>query len=361
MRLPVIRKKGRSVPVLLVGLALLFCFLTGCGNRKIVLTTGFSEDEVFRIDDCVCTRAEVLVYLANLHNQYSKAYGDAIWDTRIGDGTLEESVKQTVLARLAKIKMMNLMAESYRITLEESEQEAVREAARDYYGRLTSAEISAMGGVDESTVERMYREYAIAEKVYLYLTRDVNTEVSDDEARTITVQQISLHDYIIDEDGNPRKYTAAEREQLRELAETLMERLADGEDFEDLSLSYNDEDEMTIGVSRGKSDETILEACAMLGEGEISPVVETEDGFHIYRCVSAYDRDQTEQRKEEILRERAKQAFASAYEAFAGQHESYLNEELWGELKYQGDTDDNNVDFFDIYSRYVTIRNGEAH
>ena len=212
-----------------------------------------------------------------------------------------------------------------------------------------------MGNADEKTIERMYQEYAIAEKVYAVLTADVNTEVSDDEARTITVQQISLHDYIIDENGQQRKYTTEEREALYELAMQLQERLAEGEDFEDLSLSYNDEEEMTIGVSRGISDTVILDVCAALGEGEISPIVETENGYHIYRCISAYDRDQTQQRKEEILRERRKDAFAQIYDAFVSQHESYLNEELWAELRYTGSTDSVTTDFFDIYARYVNI------
>lgn len=353
--------KGKKSTVLCIVLSIfLFVFSTGCGKHRIVLTTGFSEGEVFRIDECVCTDAEVMVYLATIHNQYSNAYGEAIWSTRIGDGTLEESVKQTVLARLAKIKVMNLLAQNYHVTLAAEEEAAVQEAARDYFGRLDAAEIRAMGNVDEKTIERMYREYAVAEKVYVYLTRDINTEVSDDEARTITVQQISLHDYFMDENGAQRKLTAEEREQLRVLAGELMERLAAGEDFESLALSYNDDEELTIGVCRGKSPEAILNACAVLSEGEISPVVETEDGYHIFRCISAYDRDQTERRKEEIIRERRKQAFNSVYDTFVVQHESYLNEELWNELRYHGGADVSTADFFDIYSHYVTIQESET-
>lgn len=45
---------------------------TGCriglsefGNTKIVLTTGFDKDEVFRIDRMSCRLPEVMVYLTN--------------------------------------------------------------------------------------------------------------------------------------------------------------------------------------------------------------------------------------------------------------------------------------------------------
>lgn len=66
-------------------LAVLFAaaFLaTGCriklnehGNTKIVLTTGFDKDEVFRIDKASCRLPEVMVYLTNMKNQYEQALG----------------------------------------------------------------------------------------------------------------------------------------------------------------------------------------------------------------------------------------------------------------------------------------------
>ena len=60
----------------------LFC-LTGCEkiNRdtKIVLTTGFTKDEVFRIETASCYKKEVMVYLTNIQNQYEQVYVPEIW------------------------------------------------------------------------------------------------------------------------------------------------------------------------------------------------------------------------------------------------------------------------------------------
>ena len=49
--------------------------LTACGKQedgktKIVLTTGFSENEVFKIGSSSCDRSEIMVYLTNMQNQY---------------------------------------------------------------------------------------------------------------------------------------------------------------------------------------------------------------------------------------------------------------------------------------------------
>ena len=89
--------------------------IAGCGegeNKKIVLTTGFEKNEVFRIEDISCMKSEIMVYLTNTQNQYEQVYGEEIWETSVGDVTLEENVKDIVLAKIARIKTLNLMAAS---------------------------------------------------------------------------------------------------------------------------------------------------------------------------------------------------------------------------------------------------------
>ena len=118
--------------------------LVGCEgiNRdtKIVLTTGFTKDEIFRIETASCYKKEVMVYLTNLQNQYEQVYGTEIWQREQDGVTIEQSVKESVLAEIAQIKTMNLMAENYGLSLNEAEQDAVEEAAKTYFGSLTETE-----------------------------------------------------------------------------------------------------------------------------------------------------------------------------------------------------------------------------
>lgn len=53
----------------------------------------------------------------------------------------------------------------------------------------------------------MYEEYSLAQKVYEYLIADINPEISDDEARTITVQHILVKTYSLNEAGERVPYT----------------------------------------------------------------------------------------------------------------------------------------------------------
>ena len=94
-------------------LALCFCMLLllpveGCSkadqDTKLVLYTGFKKDEVFRIETKSCMLPEIMVYLTNTQDQYESVFGKEIWKTDLDGVTLEENVKETVLAQLAQVK-----------------------------------------------------------------------------------------------------------------------------------------------------------------------------------------------------------------------------------------------------------------
>ena len=143
--------------------------LTACGSSdgtKVVFTTGFGKNEVFRIGDESCSKAEIMIYLTTTQNQYENVYGTEIWNTSLNGVTLEDNVKETVLARIAQIKTMYLLAKEKEVTLDEAEEAKVVQAAKEYYSSLNDTEIEAMGATEE-IVENLYREYAMADKVYI--------------------------------------------------------------------------------------------------------------------------------------------------------------------------------------------------
>ena len=162
----------------LVAVAICVCMLLcGCGKEnadtKIVLTTGFAKDEVFRIEDMSCTVPEIMVYLTTTQNQYEEVYGEQIWQTNLDGVTLEENVKETVLAKIAQIKSLNLLAQTRGVSLDEAELAKVTRAAEAYFKSLNETEIELMG-VTQETIAQLYAEYALAEKVYAHIIKDIN-------------------------------------------------------------------------------------------------------------------------------------------------------------------------------------------
>lgn len=349
-------RRGRfyryAVRICLCALTALW-LLVGCGNgSKIVFTKGLGRDEVFRIGDSVCTVPEMMVYLINTRNQYENVYGSQVWKITVDGIALEENVKETVLAKIAQIKTMYLLAKSRGVALDESEDRRVKEAAAEYYSSLNDAEKELMGA-DQDVMEGLYREYALADKIYRSIIKDVNPEISDDEARTITVQQIVLHGYAADEQGNRTDYSDAEKQAVYDRACEIRRMAVDGEhDFADLASRYSEDSATTFSFGKGEREEAFERAAFALARGEVSEVIQTKEGYHIIKCVSTFDKDQTDLNKLEILEARRREVFGEEYDAFVATLARQLNGEVWEEMALPKDERLTTTDFFEVYKRH---------
>lgn len=330
-------------------------FLCGCEkiNRdtKIVLTTGFTKDEVFRIETASCYKKEVMVYLTNLQNQYEQVYGAEIWQMEQDGVTIEQSVKESVLAELAQIKTVNLMAERYGVSLTETEQEAVSEAAKVYFESLTAVEKDAMD-VNLDTIRQLYREYALANKVYEYMIKDVNPEISDDEARTVVLQQILLR-FGRQSGTEETEVSDQQKSYAYARAKEALKRIEAGEDFDVVAARYNEAEESTVSIGKGKTDAAYEEAAFQLAGGEISGIIETEEGYYILKCVSTLNREETDLNKVKIVEERKKEAFSREYDSYVQTLTRHMNEELWEEITLLHDREITTLNFFDVFAEYV--------
>ncbi|MCM1175692.1 MAG: peptidylprolyl isomerase [Blautia sp.] len=347
-------KRRKRAAALFLAVSVLLSVLTGCGSGgadgvKVVLTTGFGRDEVFRIETISCTLPEMMVYLTNIQNQYESVYGSEIWNINLGDMTLEQNVKDMALAQIAQIKTMNLMAEQYEVKLTEEEKEQAEAIAKAYYASLNETEIEAMG-ITRNIVERLYEEYALARKVYQYIIKDINPEISDDEARTIKVQQILLKTYATDGMGRKIEYTEKAKEDTYQTACEVWEKAAAGEDFDELVRRYNEGEKSTDSFGKGETDPAFEKAAFNLGTGEISDIVETEEGYHIIKCISTFDREETDSNKVKIVEQRKEEVFGQEYDAFVETLTRKLNEELWESVGFIHDENVTTSDFLELFN-----------
>ena len=324
--------------------------LGGCEsiNRdtKIVLTTGFTKDEVFRIETASCYKKEAIVYLTNLQNQYEQVYGTEIWQQERDGVTIEQSVKESVLAEIAQIKTMNLMAENYGLSLNEAEQSAVEEAAKTYYESLTETEKKQLD-VTVDTIRQLYREYALADKVYDYMIKDVNPEISDDEARTVVVQQI-----LIRTGTQEQPYSDEQKSYAYAQAVEALRRVEAGEDFDVVAARYSEAAESTVSIRKGDRDAAYEDTAFELGNEEVSDVIETPEGYYILKCVSTLNREETDSNKVKIVEERRKEVFGREYDSYVQTLTRHMNEEIWQEITLLHNSEITTSDFFEVFARY---------
>lgn len=349
-------KIGKKVILLVLAGLLCLGSMAGCGRggTRVVFTTGFRKDEVFRIEDVSCKREEIMVYLTTIQNQYEDVYGKEIWNVSLDGVTLEENVKETVLARIAQIKTMHLLAKEKGVVLDQADEEKAVQAAETYFASLSEKEVELMG-ISQSTITEMYREYAMADKVYKEIIQDINPEISDDEARIIKVQHIFFSTNVTDGAGNRVPYPAAEKQEIYDKACQVRELAVDGNhDFTELAGQYSDDTNITYSFGKGEMDEDFEAAAFNLETNEVSRVVETSQGYHIIKCISTFDREETDTNKLEIVEQRRKEVFGQEYDAFVDTLVRSLNEDLWEEISLIHDDELTTSNFFEVYDSYFS-------
>ncbi|NLL77303.1 MAG: peptidylprolyl isomerase [Clostridiales bacterium] len=292
-----------------------------------------------------------MVYLTNSQNQYEGVFGPKIWEADIEGTALEQNVKDTALARIAQIKTMNLLANQHGVELSEQETEQAKNAARTYYNSLNETEKELMG-VTEETIVTLYSEYALANKVYNYIIKDINPEISDDEARTITVQHILIKTYALDGTGAKVEYTESAKADAYARAEEVLELAREGTDFEELIEKYSEDNKGTYSFGKGDMEKNFEDAAFNLEKGQISGIVETEYGYHIIKCINTFNREETDANKVKIVEERKKEVFGQEYDTFISTLTRNLNEDLWNSVTFIHNPEVKTSGFFEVYGQY---------
>lgn len=323
--------------------ALAVTLLAGCGEggrTKLILHSGLSPNEIFRIDNLVCSRQEMLVYLVNADNQYTRSLGTLIQEDNTAEtDVFSDVIRENALALASQIKAMQLLAVEVGVTNEPDDADKAAAAAAAYYASLSEADLSLLNGVSTDLLRQMYLEVSLANRVYDYTIRDVNPEISDDEARTITVEQIRV------EKGND---AAAAREKIAE----AYARVAAGEDFANVLPDYNEAETARMSFGLGMGGGIPEEAAFSLDNGQTSEILETTDAYYLLRCVSSFDREQTRANKAVIVEQRRHEAFGSVYDAFIADLPVQLNEKAWESLELPKDSGSTTTSFWKTYDEF---------
>lgn len=317
------KRRGRTFLAVLALIAL----LTGC-KADIPIVSEIAETKAY-------TLPQSMIILATERNRYQTIYTSQIWGIDLpGDQNFETYLVDQVKEFLQEMKMMNLLAENKGVTLTSGEKEEVRKASDEYFESLTKEDISYMK-VTQEDVKTMYEQYYLSNKVVTELTKDMNLEISDSEAKVIVVDQIVLKD--------------------KEQADHVLSLVtAQGADFSALAREYSSEETVERHIGRGEVSKPYEEAAFALLAEEISPVVEDKGKYYIIKCVNDYDETATQERKSGLYRTRKKEAFDQIYNKYKEEHPITFSNEIWKDVKFSKEDKTTTTNFFEIYKKYVT-------
>ena len=131
---------------------------------------------------------------------------------------------------------------------------------------------------------------------------------------------------------------SAEKKETRETVQGIIDAVQVGETLED-AVKAVDESKSLTSYSYGADEETLNEnlknAADTLSDGEIATEpVEGENGFYVVQMVSTFDRDATDQKKEEIIKDRKKELYDNKIAEW--DTESFdINEKVWDKVTFE--------------------------
>lgn len=317
------RKTGKR---LLAVLSVTAVLMAGCSKET------FTKEETAKSD----VQAEAMIVLTNERNRYEEVYTDQIWSVPVGTSGMdfEEYLAQQVEDFMYELDHIVNLAEEYGIILNKEEERLVSQAAAEYYDSLTASDRSYMG-IEKEDVSRLYGRYCLANKTVDELTRNIDLEVSDSEARVCEVFQI----YVTDRSKAEEAYAQVTEQ---------------GADFESVARKYSENTQIRRQMARGEQDEALEEAIFALEDGQISSIVEDQGGYSIFYSIEDYDEEATLLRKSEISQARKNTAFLMIYENYMQEHGNQEKLSLNLENIHFSSEDGADTDqFFEIYDKYL--------
>ena len=270
-----------------------------------------------------CDIQKATVYLLIAKAEYEEIFGDNVWQMQIEDLSMEEFVKNNTLSELLQRESMSALAENEGIELSKEQHENILAAADELYKSVDATKLAKFD-ITKQDIEDVFRAYVLSELVYDEIASGVNTEISDSEAKVITVR------YVKSDDFGQESVTVEELFSQTDVVETDVCR---GE----------------LATTLGSKAEDIVFS---LEEGEISDILTVGDEQYIFKSVSAYDAYKTEKNKEVMLNQRKRDAFLAKYKEFMDSTEYKTNNKVWDTLiitDFEGISFDS---FYDICDKY---------
>ena len=367
--------------------------LTGCSssNDEVVAKMGDTKLTLGEANFMLrYSQAQTQSYLGAMFGEGTNVFQQDLTGSGQAYG---ETVKESVLNDLKDMTILEQHMSDYNVELTDEDKAAIEEAAKQFIADNSKDVLKEMSATEE-TVSRILTLYTIQSKMETAIEADVDTEVSDEEAAQKTIQyayftipetesetedatEATSADESASETETGTEATnesetvaeteteatseteaaseaaseetsedtteseteeSAEKKETRETVQGIIDAVQGGETLED-AVKAADESKSLTSYSYGADEETLNEnlknAADALSDGEIaSEPVEGENGFYVVQMVSTFDRDATDQKKEEIIKDRKKELYDNKIAEW--DTESFdINEKVWDKVTFE--------------------------
>ncbi|MCB9653840.1 MAG: peptidylprolyl isomerase [Deltaproteobacteria bacterium] len=216
---------------------------------------------------------------------------------------LKERLKDNIVRRLVDSAIIEQRAASMGITIDPTERDAKWLEHKKRYGSEDAFKaFLERAGTSEEDVRRQFEANLLREKVFAHVSDEVTLKDGEakayyetNKARYLKPEQIRASHILIRVDATATPEVKAERRKVAE--EALRAAKAKGADFAAVAKKYGEDPTRDKGgdlgfFARGRMVKAFEDAAWQLKIGKISPIVETQFGFHIIKKV-AHEKERT--------------------------------------------------------------------
>jgi len=301
----------------------------------------WEEGDVIRVGKRHVGKKELAIYFGEIYKEYTKRYGDAIWDYVLNDDgeTIGESLSEQLLDRIIIIKLLCEKADEEKILLTESDLKEADKLTNNYLESVSSSELK-MFGFDDSVIRNLYKDNLLALRAYNEINID---ELIEDDGTDFTRKAyycIYKRKFSIEEDGSHKRFEAAEIVGLEEGIRNTIEKLKGDWSDKAALMEYENEcpEKFSQTLKKGDLPKEYESLVWNLKTGEYSSLISTDEYFILYYCVSDDYEEASLKAKNEWLTEKRRELLTNLCEEWKKDIPIEIREDVLREaVKLSGD------------------------
>lgn len=309
------------------------------------------DDVALTVDGEKLTMEEMLYYIYSYESQidymdqmYQYYFNTGYWDMEIEEGkTIRQDAKEQAMDTAIRYEVLYKEAIKKDYSLTDEEIAKIKENSAAVIEQMSEEQL-ALTGFTEEAVTAIQQKWAVTDKYYQDLIdsfdiddKAIKEGIDKKQYKEYSTEYILVPTGTTDEEGNVTPFSDDEKKAAKEKIEAIYDKvkesknlqdgITDGDsdvNYTDLSFLPNDENET--------ANKTFMKEAMKLENGEISGIVETEEGYYIIKMVDNNATTSYDEAVDTAIQEAEGARFDQEFEKIKENYKIEINNEVWDKV-----------------------------
>lgn len=247
-------------------------------------------------------------------------------------------MKDSILESLENMYLVKQHASEYKVELTDEEKKKIDKAAEEFVEDNTLEDKEVVSGYKKYVKE--YLELAtIQQKMDAPMKEGVDENVSDEDAAQKKIEYVQFSYTKKDDSGQSVQMTDDEKKAEKEKAQTFLDTVSADPDKDMNAAAASAEKEVQTATFDSESStlnaDLLKAADALENVGDVTSLIETDDGIYVAKLTSKLDREATDQKKKEIVEERKQKQYEDQVETWRKETDIKVDKKEWKKVDFE--------------------------